>query len=129
MPFVEDLRSELNRWLYQNTDRIIAESCEALPTHGRHAILQEITISGEGFQLGGQSILTLAQCENSSQGRRLRNMLLNYNPQKQAVMIFRNPEEGTIMTVVLSHDARRRTDELPRVNLASSSPLTNGARL
>jgi hypothetical protein len=104
MAFNEALRKRLNRWLHRNSNRLIEEARERASDWGRHAIIQDIALDGDILELGQSYCVTVAECRNTDFGSHLRNLILNYSTERQAVVIFNDVHSRANMTVVLTYD-------------------------
>lgn len=109
MTFSESIRGQLNRWVNRNMSRIVESSTQNMQKWGRHAVIQNIAMTGGHLQLGSRRILTPDQCDDTVIGRKLRNKILSYNPKTESILVFEDVRSHKRMTIVLSERLATRT--------------------
>ncbi len=106
MALSENIRRQLNRWVNQNRTALIAQSREKATRLGRHGLVQTFSVVQGELRFGRRYVCLPSECPDTLAGRRLRNLLMHYNRNRQAVLIFYNEQTGDEMTLLLNRQER-----------------------
>lgn len=114
MALNENIRRQLNRWVHQNSATLLAQSREKLTRLGRHGLVQTFRVVQGELRLGRRYVCLPTECPVTPSGQRLKNLLMHYNRNRQAVLIFYNEQTGDEITLLLNRQpeqsiANRRT--------------------